>query len=207
MHFVSKCPRSYLLGYFFGDGSMKNVRGYYQACIYASPEDKTRVENNAEALGVKLNWRISVKGKTVEVATWPSKLKHLIGIDLLEGFNCYTRRLSMTPSWVDWVSFLEGFWDADGVVYAKPRKLGQGLNKKISIFIVNKELIKDINQIMVGMGFDPSLCFGKNGRGESTAQLVLVSKDYKKFRDTFKLQKKKQDKLDCICGLRTYESL
>ena len=131
---------------------MKNARGYYQACFYVNPEDKLRVGSNAEAIGVQLKWGISVKGKTVEVATWPSQLRSLLGLDSLAGANCYSRRLSMAPSWVDWVSFLEGFWDADGVVYVRPRKVGPSLNKKISLFIVNVDLIRDIDVVMRGMG-------------------------------------------------------
>lgn len=198
MELDSHCPRSYLLGFFFGDGSSKSVGKYYQHCFYCCPEDLQRVDENAKLIGVELNWRVSVKGKTVMVATWPSAKRGLLGLEGLQGSNCYSRRLSMAPIWVDWHSFMEGFWDADGFVSIRPRKESKSMNKKLGIFIVNKGLATDIRDKMVGWGFDPTLNLGFNGRGESTAQVTIVSKDYPRFRSLFKLQAKKQAMLDSL---------
>lgn len=196
MEIMPRCPKSYLLGYFFGDGSMKKAGKYFQACFYCNPEDLERVDAAAKKLGVSMNWQVSVKGKSVMVATWPARMREYLGLSLLERETCYTRRLSMIPGETDRVSFLEGFWDADGFVSRRDRPGRTKPSTKVGVFIVNHGLAKDLGEWLEGMGFRPHVKVGFNGKGESTAQVTINSRDYAKFKETFTLQYKKQSVLN-----------
>lgn len=191
--------KSYIVGYFLGDGSRSltyNKRDRFT--LFATPEDKPRLERATREIGLVLNWGLVVKGKTVERATIPVVFAMSeLWLDRIEGRTSYDKRVPNWP-WLDKARLIEGFWDADGIVSfgTQTHNSGKPKHQTVGFTLVNQGLSEDLKLILEGYGFHPYLRCKVISRGDFQCVLRIHRTEFTLFHGLFTLQAKKQMKMD-----------
>lgn len=207
---IASCPKSYLLGFYYGDGSCgthkkgtRSGRTYltednHSFVFVCNPDDKERVHENAKYLGVALKWRDCPlrRNDTIQVsmATWPTEFRDLIGLNPLKGKSKRDRTLNDLPDWIELKSFISGYWDADGhvgLIYRdtvrKDGSIRRDVAKRLIIKVGSASLRKELEDLFRSLGMNPYL---------DKRALRINSKDYSRFKEVVLLMPKKQKLLE-----------
>ena len=186
-------PKGYLTGFFFGDGGSYHVgNGHWQDRFHGNINDLARIDEVAAQLGVTLRWR-KKSGSESYVATWPAKQRSLLELERYHGLNGYTRSMQRTPPDLDYDSFIEGLWDADGCCLMSCSQSQVAPFKTLRIELANSTLIREVFEYLRSRGLDLSVRYLKK-----KSSLRVRAKDYQRFRELFKLQPYKQEVLELI---------
>lgn len=191
------CPRSYLHGFFLGDGAVNIIKEKYRSYfLCAHPNDISRVNENLLALGGTPEWKRYNQSELAFQFYIPKSLERDIGLDEV-AVRSVDRRIP-TVSWLCEKSFIEGLWDSDGYLTMgkEVTSLGTRRCRVIGLEMTALSLVSEIASLFKGYGWSPRVDDRQRKTWKPVRSVRLTSTDFEGFKQRFLLQPEKQSRLE-----------